>query len=412
MAYKILYISHSSNFAGGAILSLTLLLENLDRARFEPVVTSISDIPEFFEILETKGIKGFHWPGIVILPHTTGGWYPLYSPIGWLGLARSLKGLRKSIRTTEALVHSVCPDIVHLNSAVLSPSAIGVKKAGVKLVWHIRESVLQGHLGFRKQWLSQKVTELADEAIFISKHDRQTLSPKGKGVVIPNFVDFKRFDRNMNPAVIRSELNIPVDAKVILFFGGMSRLKGAHVLLSALDIAAKNRQNLWAIFAGAIRPMSQSLIARAGRVVLPLVGKPTERQDFYRRLGRNRMRDRIVLLPFRHDPERLIAGSDLVVFPSTESHFARPVIEAGAMAKPVVASKIGGVEELIEDGRTGFLVPPNEPHALADAITRIIDDSLLAAKMGEAGYKRAIVNYNAEINAAKIMGIYERLLEL
>ncbi|MCD6298048.1 MAG: glycosyltransferase family 4 protein [Deltaproteobacteria bacterium] len=410
--YNILYLSHSSSFAGGSVLSLIYLLQMLDKTRYKPSVASISNIPEFFEVLETKGIKGFHWPGIGILPHTTGGWYPLYSPIGWLGLARSLRRLRKSIRATEELVHSVCPDIVHLNSAVLSPSAIGVKKAGVKLVWHIRESVVQGHLGLRKQWLSQKVTELADEAIFISEYDRQILAPKGKGVVIPNFVDFKRFDRDMNPVVIRSELSIPIDAKVILFFGGMSRLKGAHVLLSALDIAAKNCRNLWAIFAGAIRPKSQSFIARVGRVVLPVIGKPTERQDFYRKLGRNRLRDRIVLLPFRHDPERLLAGSDLVVFPSTEPHFARPVIEAGAMAKPVVASKIGGVEELVEDGRTGFLVPPNEPNALADAIVRLIGDKWLAANMGEAGYKRALANYNADINAAKIMSIYERLLGL
>jgi glycosyltransferase involved in cell wall biosynthesis len=300
-------------------------------------------------------------------------------------------------------------------------SAHALIRAGIPFVWHVREPPFNQGL---RTILIRHVMLRAPALIFISdhdrkrwlhgvtsEHDRQTLAPKEKGVVIPNFVDFKRFNKNIDSSAIRSELNIPVDAKVILFFGGTSRVKGAHILLSALDIAAQNCQNLWAIFAGAIRPMSQSFIARTGRVILPLLGKPTERQDFYRRLGCNRLRDRIVLLPFRHDPERLIATSDLVVFPSTEPHFARPVIEAGAMAKPVVASKIGGVEELVEDGGTGFLVPPNEPHALADAITRLIDDSRLAANMGEAGYKRALANYNADINAAKIMGIYERVLE-
>jgi len=323
---------------------------------------------------------------------------------------------------TLQLVQEVKPDIIHLNSMPFVASAHALIRAGIPFVWHVREPPFDQGL---RTILIRHLMLRAPALIFISDHDRkrwlhgatseydrQTLAPKGKGVVIPNFVDFKRFDRNMNSAGIRSELNIPSDAKVILFFGGMSILKGTHILLSALDIAAKYCQNLWAIFAGAIRPMSLSLIARAGRVVLPLLGKPTERQDFYRRLGRNGLRDRIVLLPFRHDPERLIGASDLVVFPSTKPHFARPVIEAGAMAKPVVASKVGGVEELVEDGKTGFLVPPNEANALADAIVRLIGDKWLAANMGEAGYKRALANYNADINAGKIMSIYERLLGL
>ena len=80
------------------------------------------------------------------------------------------------------------------------------------------------------------------------------------------------------------------------------------------------------------------------------------------------------LLPFRPDPERLNAAADLVVFPSTLPHFARPVIEAGAMAVPVVASRLGGVEELVEDGMTGILVPPGDPAALGDAIARVLGE--------------------------------------
>lgn len=410
MKYKLLYISHSSSFAGGSILSLIYLLEKLDRSLYEPVVVSIFDVPDLLELLKKKGIKALYWPRISTVPHTTGGWYSVFSPLAWVGIAKTTAGFRSSIAATEQLISEIQPDLVHLNSVVLSPSAIACKKVGVKLVWHVRESVVTGHLGLRKRWLSRQVTKLADEAIFISQHDRKTLCPNGEGRVIPNFVDFKRFNKALDGSPVRRELCIPEDAKVILFFGGMSRLKGAPILLDALDIAVRRIPKLWAIFAGAITPTSHTLTARLGRTILPLLGKPTRRQEFFQRLNSNHMRDQIVLLPFRWDPERLIAASDLVVFPSTQPHFARPVIEAGAMGKPVVASRIGGVEELVEDGKTGILVPPNTPAALSDAICTVLEDETFAEEMGKAGYKRAALLYSAEKNVRKITNIYNRLL--
>ncbi len=371
----------------------------------------IHNAPSVINMYRECNVKVVTWPGISDFPHTTGGWYPLYNPIAVMGLFKCMVRFMPSIHATEALIRDVQPDLVHLNSLVLAPSAVAVKRVGLPLVWHVQESVHPGHIGLRRWLLRSLMLRLADEAIFIAKDNQIRLTGDLKGVVIPNFIESARFDWNLISEETRIELGIKCSDKIVLFFGCLSRLKGAPVLLEALQIVRKHVHNLHCVFAAAIRPMSNNLFFVAGRKFLPLIGKGTERQTFYKALETSKMQDRIHLLPFRNDPERLIAAADLVVFPATQPHFGRPVIEAGSMAKPVVASKIGGVEESVEEGITGLLVPPNDPDALANAIIKVLQDNELARYLGENGYKRAITHYNAEINIRRIMEVYDHLLK-
>lgn len=406
---RILYVVHSAGL-GGALLSLRYLVEALDRDRYEPVVACIHDVPEVMDTFRAAGVETVHAPGISIFPHTTGGWDPLATPFGALRAARTLRAFGPSARATEALVRRVRPDIVHLNSLVLAPSAAGARAAGARVVWHVRESVHPGHLGVRRRWLGRAIRRWADEAVFISHDDRRRLTGGSFGVVIPNYVDHARFDRALPGCPVRAELNVPADAPLALFFGGVSSLKGAHVLLPALLRARRTVPNLHAVIAGAEAPWSQSLVARAARAVLPLLGSGTERQRFVRAYQEGGMEGWVRLLPFRNDPERLTAAADVVVFPSTQPHFARPVIEAAAMATPVVASRLGGVEELVEDGVTGILVPPGDPEALGDALARVLGDPALAGRMGEAGYARSLERYAARPNLERILAVYDAVL--
>jgi glycosyltransferase involved in cell wall biosynthesis len=409
MRRRILYLVHSTA-RGGALLSLRYLLEALDRDRYEPVVACLYDVPEVMEEMRAAGAEVIHAPGISIFPHTTGGWNPLTNPMGMRRAAGMLRAFAPSAQATEALVRRVRPDLVHLNSLVLAPSAAGAHRAGARVVWHVRESVHPGHAGVRRRWLGRAIARWADEAVFISHDDRRRLTGGSFGVVIPNFVDHRRFDRGMDGAAARAELGIPADAPVVLFFGGVARLKGAHVLLRALPRVRREVPGLHVVIAGAEGPWSRSLVARAARAILPLVGSGTERQQFLRAYREGEMAGWVRLLPFRGDPERLIAASDVVVFPSTAPHFARPVIEAGAMARPVVASRLGGVEELVEDGRTGLLVPAGDPAALGDALALVLSDATLAGRMGEAGYRASVERYGLRENLQRLMEVYDDVL--
>ena len=407
---RILYVVHSSSLCGGAPLSLHYLLDGLDRTRYEPIVACIYDAPDVLALFRTQGIRAFYWPGISIFPHTTGGWYSLLNPLGMLGMAQAMGRFWPSVLATERLVRAVKPDIVHLNSLVLASSAVGVKQAQVKLVWHIRESVHPGHFGLRRRWLRALVIHLADGIIFICEQNQQQLMGERKGMLVNELVNFARFDRHLDGLAVREDLGLNPSAKVVLFLGGISQIKGAPVLLAALPQVKQQVPELEAVIAGAIGPQSNSIVAQAARTVLPLVGSGTQRQQFDTLLDKGRMREYVHLLPFRRDPEKLVAAADVVVCPFTQPHFGMPVIEAGAMAKPVVASRIGGLEEAVVDGETGLLVPPNDPNALADALTCVLTDSVLARRLGEGGYRRALEHYNADTNVRQIVEIYERLL--
>lgn len=409
MRRRILYVDHSGG-QGGAPLSLRYLLEALDRGRYEPVVACIHPVPELMDAYRAAGVETLHAPGISIFPHTTGGWDPLTTPRGAVRAARAVREFRSSARATADLVRRVRPDLVHLNSLVLAPSAAGARAAGARVVWHVRESVHPGHAGVRRRWLGRALRRWAHEAIFLSEDDRRRLTGGGFGVVIPNFVDHGRFDRGLDGSAVRAELGIPADAPLVLYLGGVSTLKGGHVLLSALPRARRAVPGLYALVAGADRAWSPSLAARAARAVLPLLGTGTERQRFLRAYREGRMEGWVRLLPFRADPERLMAAADLVVFPSTRPHFARPVIEAGAMARPVVASRLGGMAELVDDGRTGLLVPPGDADALGDAMARVLGDPALARRMGEAGYEASLRKYARGPYMERLLAVYDAVL--
>lgn len=410
MTFSILYMVHSKGLVGGAPLSLGYLLERLDRHRYEPCVVCIYNAPDVLSFFRERQIEATYYHGISIAPHTTGGWYSLTSPMGAFGLVNAAGRFWPSVRAAEELFRTTKPDIVHLNSLVLAPAAIGAKRAGVKLVWHIRESVHPGHFGLRRRWLQGLVSRLADEAIFITDHDRQQLVGTQKGIVVHELVDFTRFDRSLDGMKLRQELGIPCAAKVVMFMGGVSHLKGADVLLAALPQIKIRIPNLRVVIAGAAGPRNDSLLARSVRKLLPLVGSGTERQRFETLFELENLHEYVHLLSFRRDPEMLMAAADVIVIPSTQPHFGMPAAEAGAMAKPVVASQIGALEEAVVENETGLLVPPNDPEALADAIIRVLADSQLAQRLGEGGYQNSLTKFNIETNAQLILDVYDRLI--
>ncbi len=405
---RILYIQHAGSFGGSAI-SLLALIKGLDRSQFEPVVACIHPTESLLELYRGAGVETLYWPGIDDFMHSTGGWYPLYDPLALPQLVKRLLHFRASISSAEALIRHVQPDVVHLNSLVLPSCAIAARRCGVSLVWHIRESVEKGHLGVRKRWLGSLVKQLADEAVFISSDGRRLLVNNEMGVVIPNFVDFSFFNRETSGAPIRLELGLPPEAKVILFLGGRSPVKGIFPLLRAMPLVKRSVPEAHLLVAGGAYHFSGRLASRVARAVLPLVGYGTVAQRVDRLMDRHNLHDYVHMLEWRTDIPQLLAASDLLVFPSVEPHFARPVIEAGAMAKPVVASRIGGVEELVVDGETGLLVPPGDPQTQAEAIVRVLDSPEEARRMGECGYAQARNRFSLEENVGATVALYERV---
>lgn len=218
--------------------------------------------------------------------------------------------------------------------------------------------------------------------------------------VIYNGVDPARWDpARANGARVRRELGVPPEAPLLALVGQITPWKGQHDALAALP----------------------AVLARYPAAVLCLAGSPkftgpTVRYDnlayageLHRTVAALGLGSQVRFLGERDDVPDLLAAADLLVLPSWAEPFGRVLIEAMAMARPVVATHAGGVPEVVEHGASGLLVPPREPAALAQAILALLDDPARARAMGARGRAVVVARFTAAQTAAAIDALYAEL---
>jgi glycosyltransferase involved in cell wall biosynthesis len=121
--------------------------------------------------------------------------------------------------------------------------------------------------------------------------------------------------------------------------------------------------------------------------------------------------DRVRFLGWQVDVDRLLVSWDLLVIPSLEEGFPLSALEAMAAARPVVASRVGGLSELVVDGVTGRLLPPGDTDALVHCLAELASDRQRLALMGAEGCKRVQSHFSAELMARRTAELYDRLLD-
>ena len=400
---RILYIHHGGAL-GGAPLSLLYLLQQLDRDLYEPVVLCLAYGP-MVERFQAEGIETHVITNVSDFSHTTLVWYG--GKLLWQLLGKVLRFWPSVAACRRALRHFQ-PDLVHINSSTLAAAARAARLEGIPVVWHIREPLERGYVGLRRSWLRREINCLSDCTIAISEHDAAQLIPSPRVRVINNFVDFSTFDRNIPSSTARAKLNISSAQHLVTMLGGCSEPKGTLPFVEALTLVRQQ-----------VPHVSFLVVGRK-----PRVGASEPDRAWLRRLLRMDSYDRSVIqaanetiamgyIRFsgqRSDIPELLAASDLIVFPSIVPHFGRPIIEAGAMAKPVVASDLAGPQDLVVNGETGLLAPPGDAAGLARCIVSILTDPSHAQDMGEAGYRRARALYKAQRNSASTFAVYDEIL--
>jgi glycosyltransferase involved in cell wall biosynthesis len=196
--------------------------------------------------------------------------------------------------------------------------------------------------------------------------------------VVPNGVELERFTGNGEPR-----------ARRILFVGRLAAQKRPDL---AVEIIRRVRADhpdaeLWVVGDGPQRADVERLVSSAGL------------DGAVRLLG-----------GARRDLPGLLRESACLLLPSDYESCPYAVLEAMAAGVPVVATRVGGVPDLLDDGVEGLLVPARQPEAAAAAVGRILADSKLARTMGEAGRTRARERYSLERMVADTMTVYEELL--
>jgi glycosyltransferase involved in cell wall biosynthesis len=151
--------------------------------------------------------------------------------------------------------------------------------------------------------------------------------------------------------------------------------------------------------------------ARVPQARFVIAGEGPQRDALAAQIARLGLEDRVSLLGWRQDVRALLAAADLFVLPSRNEGFPISLLEALASGTPVIASRIGGIPELISDKHTGLLVPPDDAPALAAAISTLLADSTMSKLFVIAGRAAALELYRAEPMAAAVSAEYDTLLK-
>jgi glycosyltransferase involved in cell wall biosynthesis len=282
------------------------------------------------------------------------------------GAAGRLRAVLRELRTEVVHTHQI---------GALFYAGPAARGAGVPAVVHTEHGKHYGG-SWRRRWLGWLAARFAARFFCVS-HDiargviERRIVPPRKVTVVPNGIDVRRFREPVDAAALRRSLRIPAAAPVIGTVGRLSEVKQQDVLLRAF---ARVRLRV---------PEAHLLLVGDG----PLKDSLSELAV---RLG---LGDRVHFAGYQARPQAYLRLMDLFALTSRSEGMPLVVLEAWAAGLPVVASRVGGLPEMIDEGRTGVLFAPGDEGALADVLSGLLEDAGRARRMGEEGRVRVESRY-------------------
>jgi glycosyltransferase involved in cell wall biosynthesis len=240
--------------------------------------------------------------------------------------------------------------------------------------------------------LERLAARLTDRIIVLTERGVEEHLARGIGrreqfSVIPSGVDLEAV-RQRAPAyeAARGRLGVDPETRLVVGLGRLVPVKGFQVLVRALPLIL------------AVVPSARLLLVGDGPLHADLVAEAQA-------LG---VGDRLEMAGAQLDPVPFLAAADLVVVPSLNEGMGRVLVEAMALARPVVATRVGGIPAVVVEGETGSLVPPGDPPTLARAVSELLKDHGLRQRMGEAGRRRA-EQFSLAVMESRLLDLYRGL---
>jgi len=206
--------------------------------------------------------------------------------------------------------------------------------------------------------------------------------------VIPNGINLNKF-KNLSKVNIRSKLKIKEDEKVVIFVGTLRPVKGVKYLIKAMEIIIQKNTN----------------------TRLMLVGNGEDRGKLEKLVKEFVLEKHVIFVgkvPNEKVPEYMVA-SDVFVLPSLSEGFPVVILEAMASGLPIVATKVGGLPEIIKDGENGFLVEPKNPKEIAEKVLLLLEDDELRERISRS-FKEKVKNYSWESVVKRLEEVYQRCI--
>lgn len=359
---RILYASHTPALQGASV-SLAQLVLGLDREAFQPTVV-FSKGGALVEQLLARGIQAR-----TLLRK------------GWLG--------RRLIMDALRVMDERQVQLVHLNCAVPFCKYIGIAARLRKLpvLWHIREDPS----GSRVQRLRKWIRRLSDRILVVSSELETAFREEGRVVKIYNGVSTRDFNPRVEGRSLRERYGIPYGAFVFGIVGTIEERKGVLAFLEAAHEMLREGADAYFLVVG-------GGLEDAERTVRDYV----QSHEILR--SRARLTGRLSAIP------EVMAALDILVLPSLWEGFPRSLIEAMASGKPAIATDVGEVPWMIEDGRTGFLIPRGQQESLVRAMRGALGQRSALKEMGLAARAKAEAEYSIERHVREVCRQYGELV--
>lgn len=288
------------------------------------------------------------------------------------------------------LIRAERPDLVHLHSRRGSDlwGGLAARLEGVPAVLSRRVDNPEP-----RAWAALKY-RLYRRVIAISEGIRTVLLDEGvapqRVVCVHSAVDTARYRPGCaDPGWLRREFGVPEGDTVLAMVAQFIPRKGHRVLLDALPA-------VWAA-----QPRTSVL----------LFGQGPEQAGIAAEVARRGWPDRVKLPGFRDDLDRVLPCVDLVVHPAAMEGLGVSLLQAAACGVPIVATRAGGIPEVVIDGRNGALVAPGDAAALGTAIVALLEAPALRRRYGEAGRALALERFSVDAMVAGNRAVYESVLE-
>ena len=283
--------------------------------------------------------------------------------------------------------------VQYQNLRGLLMTGLGARLAGRRVVWYIKGLI-------ENPRLDRLAFALADRVIFQNDTNMRRRYPDllarhaAKLRIVENGIDLEEIADAENRARAAGDPRLFGAARSVklCYAGQLAPAKGVETLLRALAIVQREHA------APLLLVGDHGVDAYASYV------------DHLRGVARScELRD-IHFLGWRDDALEIVARSDVLVLPSLSEGVPRSILEAMALGKPVIASRVGGVAGVVEDGRTGFLVEPGDVGGLADRLRRVIVDPGLCVQMGRRAQEIASTRYSLHRNVDGLRAIYTEIV--
>jgi glycosyltransferase involved in cell wall biosynthesis len=367
MPVKILYI-HGITKIGGAETDLLAILKGLDRTRLHPSV-ACPPTGAFIERIKEMAIP--------IFPLSFPSWRKLKDswriPFAVLSLASLLK--REKF------------DLVHVNDYWWAPIAwLACRTRGIPSLVHVRQQIHPSKV--KQYWLTKP-----DRVLAISQEIRQAIidggGPLNRVQVVYSGIDFSSITPTTG-GEIRTRYGLQSGQPLIGAVANLFPRKGYEYLVKAL---AEIRM---------VIPDIHCLILGEG--------DHAYHQNLLHLITMLDLNSAVTFAGFQPDVLAHMVDFDVVVLPSIMEGFGMVLLEAMAMGKPIVASKVGGIPEAVEDGVTGVLIPPAHSGKLAEVLVFLLKNGSLRRSMGEAGRKRVATMFSLEKTIQELERVYDQVL--